>query len=67
MSYELEIGKRQSIIDGKIEELKESIFLNEINLAQWQAMEGDWSNQIAGAERAIADAKASIDALTELS
>jgi hypothetical protein len=67
MSYELDTDRRQSIIDGQIEDLKESIFLNEINLAKWRAMDGDWSNQIAGAEQAIADAKASIDALADLS
>lgn len=65
MTYDLDTDKRQSIIAEQIEELKESIFLNEINVAKWAAMEGDWSNQITGAEQAIADAKASIDALTD--
>ncbi len=66
MTYELDTDKRQAIITEQIEELKESIFLNEINAAKWAAMEGDCSNQITAAEQAIADAKASIDALSEL-
>ncbi len=66
MTYDLDTDKRQAIITEQIEELKESIFLNEIKVEKWAPMEGDWSNQITGAERAITDAKASIDALTSL-
>lgn len=66
MTYDLDTDRRQAIIDEQIEELKESIFFNKINVAKWQAMEGDWTVQIAQAEQAISDAKASIDAVSAL-
>ena len=66
MTYELDTDKRQAIIDGQIEDLKESILLNEINLVKWAAMEGDWTPQIANAEQDIVNAKAAIDALSDL-
>jgi hypothetical protein len=66
MNYELTDSEKQAMIEAEIESAKREIFENRINIAKWQVMEGDWSNQIANSEQAISNLTASIDALSDL-
>jgi hypothetical protein len=66
MNYELTDTQKQQMIEAEIESAKQQIFENRINITKWQAMEGDWSAQIANAEQAVSNLTASIDALSEL-
>jgi hypothetical protein len=66
MNYELTDNEKQAMIEAEIESAKREIFENRINIAKWQAMEGDWSNQIANSEQAVRNLTAAIDALSEL-
>jgi hypothetical protein len=66
MNYELTDTEKQAMIEVEIESAKREIFENRINIAKWQAMEGDWSNQIANSEQAVSNLTAAIDALSEL-
>ena len=66
MNYELTDAEKQEIVEAEIESAKREIFENRINSAKWQAMEGDWSNQIANSEQAVSNLTAAIDALSEL-
>jgi hypothetical protein len=66
MNYELTDNEKQAMIEAEIESAKREIFENRINIAKWQAMEGDWSNQIANSEQAVSNLTAAIDALSEL-
>ena len=66
MNYELTDAEKQEIVEAEVESAKREIFGNRINIAKWQAMEGDWSNQIANSEQAVSNLTAAIDALSEL-
>ena len=66
MNYELTKNEKQAMIEAEIESAKREIFENRINIAKWQAMEGDWSNQIDNSEQAVSDLTAAIDALSQL-
>jgi hypothetical protein len=66
VTYELDENIQQEITAGQIEELKERVFLNELKLVKWAAMEGDWNNQITQGQRAIANDRAVIYALSAL-
>jgi len=66
MNYELTDAEKQGIVESEIESAKREIFENRINIAKWEAMEGDWSNQIANSEQAVSNLTAAIDALSEL-
>ena len=66
MNYELTDTEKQEIVEAEIESAKREIFENRINIAKWQAMEGDWSDQIANSEQAVSNLTAGIDALSEL-
>ena len=66
MSFELTDTEKQQMVEAEVEAAKRQIFENRINITKWQAMEGDWSNQIANAEQAISDLAAAAEALTQL-
>jgi hypothetical protein len=64
--YELNEEDKLQRIGQEIESLKAEIFEHRINIVKWSSFDGDYSAQVNGAEQAISNAQAAIDALSAL-